>query len=104
SGVRKVRPGTGMLDAFARLCESPDKAILDFAKRWGTMHFCKDGLPYFHRLTNDLFPDGPERECHPLKRGRLSVEPVVYWRRLSAVARAILNIAAELNQDRSGEE
>jgi hypothetical protein len=99
SGFRKARPGAGMLDTFVGLHDSSDEVILSFAKKWGTMFLCEHGLPYFHGSTHNVFGWG---ECQPVKDGKLYVESADHWRRLSAVAYAIMNIAAELNQDRRG--
>ena len=104
---KKPRPGAGMVDSFVRLHESPDAAIVQFARRWGTLNLCKHGLPFFHRITNDVFPDGPlsppNRECPVLKKSTsVWAEPLSVWRKLSAVAHAILSIGAELNQNRIG--
>ena len=102
SGNRLVSSGAGMLTAFVRLHESPDAAILRFARKWGMMGFCKHGLPFTHNWPYALFHGENvwNEECNALEQGCLYTDPIVYWRKFSALADAILNIASELNQDK----
>ena len=96
----EARPGAGMLAAFVNLHNSPDEAILDFSKKWGTMSFCEHNLPHLHTSCFDALKMGTK--CNPIKRRTLVAEPLAFWRRLSKIAEAVLNIGSELNQDRLG--
>jgi hypothetical protein len=93
----------------ASAAEAADDGVLKFAAKWGVIAFCEHGLPYRHCQTNDCFcrPVEPflgKSECEPMRIGNRWADPLVYWRRLSAIAAAILNIAADVNLGRPGKE
>jgi hypothetical protein len=69
------------------------------------MFFCEHGMPCSHSYAQDIALDFYDRMipiCEPLKTGLLNTDPIKYWRKWSAIASAILDLAAELNQNRIG--
>ncbi len=109
------RDGRGILDEFRNLCDAGDEAILRYARTWGVLELCRHNLPSCHefslhvplRLPDPLptsdksqgwNPNDP-RQCVPLRR-----EPLATWRFFSAQARALLNIAADLQSVQLGDD
>ncbi len=108
--------GRGILDEFLRLCDAGDEAILKYARTWGVLELCRHNLPSCHEFfvgdrlrlpvpllakpqTGGTCPADDLRQCLPLGR-----EPLATWRFFSGQARALLNIAAELQMVRLGED
>jgi hypothetical protein len=110
------KDGRGVLDEFLLLCDAPNEAVLKYARTWGVLELCCHNLPSWH----DFAPDGFLRLPDPLSLRRIAVrhrhsqdprccpptgvEPLVTWRFFSAQARSILNIAADLQRARLGDE
>jgi hypothetical protein len=101
--------GRGVLDEFIELAECNDSEILDYAKTWGVLELCQHHLPYLHgRAYEHLrlpLPDGAftKRQPTPSKCFPLRSEPLEVWRFFSRQARALLRIAAHLQQETPGE-
>jgi hypothetical protein len=118
-----VVPGRGLLEAFVNLTSSGRLSpanVERFAKKWGALGICKHGKPYTHRRDgHSLLIRVPEkgddagtqlRGCPPLGYPRPERrfnpalwDPLESWDTYSGNARALINIAAALNQSRFGE-
>jgi hypothetical protein len=111
---RAEQAGCGILDEFIRLCEGSDEEILKYARTWGVLELCAHNLPSCHefsigaplRLPSPIpkpptgirqWFSGDPRQCTPTGR-----EPLATWRHFSGQARALLNIAADLQLSRVG--
>ncbi len=109
------RGGRGMLDEFLQLCGAGNEAILTYARTWGVLELCRHNLPSWHEFcpgirlrlpaplpappqTGRPWPGDDPRQCLPLGR-----EPLATWRFFSGQAKALLNIANELQRGRLGE-
>lgn len=88
---RRTEAGARLLEQFVALADAPPERILRFARRWGVLELCKHGLPACH--------DG---RCTLLSDGGNFYEHIVWWQKLAAVARALLNIAARLADAQPG--
>lgn len=87
----------GMLDAFVRVKTPED--VLRFARRYGYLALCEHGLPATHNWT------GEKAGCYPLGwHQRVCREPVERWVHYASEARALVSIAAELQQGKEGQE
>jgi hypothetical protein len=85
---KQVAPDGQLLERFLGLYSAPDAAILQFARRYGTLRICPHGLPSSH--DRDCYPAGwHEGVC------RESLED---WRFYSAQALALLKVAAALTR------
>ena len=109
------RGGRGIFDEFLQLRDAEDEMILKYARTWGVLELCRHNLPSCHEFSLDIplrLPDhlptsdrpqgwnqNDPRQCLPLRR-----EPLTTWRFFSAQATAILNIAANLQSVRLGED
>ena len=109
------RSGRGILDEFLNLCDARDERILEYARTWGVLELCRHNLPSYHdfclgvplrlpallsatpKIGGICDTDDPRR-CLPLGR-----EPLTMWRFFSGQAKALLNIAADLQRARLGE-
>jgi len=107
--------GRGVLDEFLRLADGTDNAILKFAQTWGVLELCGHNLPSCHEFSlgvplrlpaprpvserRRVWSPADPRQCLPLRR-----EPLATWRFFSAQAAALLNIAANLQRVRLGED
>lgn len=96
-----TRPGPGLLESFLKLSDAPDDAaddaVLKYARRWGPLYLCKDGLPVGHTQPDGgqicaLLPP-PDR-----KRSGSIWEPVEAWRHISRQVGACLRVADSLNE------
>src|SRR5262245_59523994 len=100
-----ARPGSQLIFDFARLSESPDKVIQQFASRWGMLvaDFKEDLLPIEAPVGPDM-PVANALRLAPLQGWTDGVftEPLEEWRHHSRVARALLNIATFLHNDEFG--
>jgi len=108
--------GRGVLDEFVLLCGGSDEAILKYARTWGVLELCCHNVPACHefslgaplRLPSPLsgrpgslrswHSDDP-RQCPPT-----GLEPLATWRFFSEQARALLNIAADLQRAKLGDK
>jgi hypothetical protein len=107
-----MSPGSSLLAEFLSLVDAPDEKLVSFASRRGVLGLCWHGLPYPHRALTGELPWNRMVNCFPgrLRRGSTPGgrpdywlwEPLWAWRRYTQVARATLNIVAELRQGRSG--
>jgi len=80
---RAIQPGPGMLEGFLRVSTARPEAVLRYAKTWGV-----------------LVLDSKGRPC---AEGRLrGIEPLAVWRYFSRRARALLNIAAAVENGKTG--
>jgi hypothetical protein len=109
--------GRGVLDDFLALRDGDDDAILKYCRTWGVLELCRHNLPACHEFSLDVplrLPDplqtkpvrqaqrvfDPDpRQCIPL-----GIEPLATWRFFSAQARALLNVAANLEKRELGEK
>lgn len=110
--------GKGMLEGFVNLSRGSDKAICEYAQKWGVLEICKHhGLPRSHNSNtwprvwspppHPLFSD--DAVCVPLSLRHVDDdscesgwEALERWRYFSSQAKAVLNIAASLNQGHPG--
>jgi hypothetical protein len=101
--------GRGVLDEFIKLAECNDSEILNYARTWGVLELCQHHLPYLHDsphehlrlpLPDSAFtsPKLTTSKCFPL-----GTEPLDVWRFFSRQAKALLRIAANLQQETPGE-
>jgi len=100
---RKAEKSPDLLLRFIKLADASPLKIRDFARRWGVLAICEHGLPVGH---SKIFSASPlvESGCQPLKfNAEYSWEPLEKWQYFSRIARAMLNIAARLHQDRLGD-
>jgi hypothetical protein len=111
---RAEQSGRGILDDFILLCARGDDAILKYARTWGVLELCAHNLPSSHEFSlgaplripspipkpptgfRQWFHNDP-RQCPPTGR-----EPLATWRHFSEQAKALLNIAADLQLSRLG--
>lgn len=98
------RVGADMLGRFCRLVDSPDEAIVDFAKAFGTLQLCDA-----HRSRHVPASHDPRSRCAPRREREPSLdepmiwsEPIEGWREWSGRARALLNIVASHHQGKLG--
>jgi hypothetical protein len=107
-----VTPSRTLLDRFLRIRD--ERGALDYARSWGPLELCEDGLVYTHNPLR-LRPGAtmrPTKEgdgvdqiaaflevadgCKPLWWA--SGEPVATWISLAAQFRALLDVAANLHR------
>jgi hypothetical protein len=111
------RDGRAILDDFLKLRNGKDDAILNYARIWGVLELCRHNLPACHefsigaplRLPGTLPPNLKIRACRSYDRDPrqcqpLGTEPLSTWRFFSHQAWALLNIAADLQRGRRGED
>jgi len=105
---------SAMLDDFIGLCDSTDtdgyrSAVLSFARSWGVLGICEQhGLPCSHSqppfgLNEGVIPCLPMLVTPLPAEGPSAVqfwEPLSVWCAWSRKAKALVNIAAQLNQGR----
>ena len=105
--------GRGILDEFILLSDAPPETILEYARTWGVLELCRHNLPACHefalnkhlRFPSPLAepktwrtePPPDPRQCRPL-----GCEPLATWQLLSRQAKALLNVAADLQRGRLG--
>ena len=107
---------SAILDDFIGLCHAFDNcsadhyrsAVLSYARKWGVLGLCEHGLPCSHSQPPFGLNDGV-RPCLPMlvtplpAEGPYAVqywEPLSVWYEWSRKAKALVNIAAQLNQGR----
>ncbi len=102
--VGKTRPADaarGALDAFLKLKDASDKAIMEFAQEWGVLGLCKHREPFTHNhridISMPLIAASQER-CLPEGDAGAGVylEPVAAWRGLINEASMIVRTVAQL--------
>ena len=94
--VRRVRAGRGLLTEFVALADAPAERILEYARRYGPLGFCKHGDPS-HRLRIEGCGALTVSRGTPDEAGQLR-EAVQWWRNLAHHARALLNAAVQLSK------
>ena len=120
-------PARDLLTRFVRLAEADGGKVLEFAREHGVLGICRHGLPASHNpepsdIHPVLWPHLISSWCLPQRwvgqqpeepligsgfsepERWMYWEPIEAWRRFAADARAILNFAAELHNDRCGRE
>jgi uncharacterized Zn finger protein (UPF0148 family) len=92
--ARVVLPTRDLLDGFVQLAEAPAASILRYARKWGLLYLDPQGRPCtkLHQIV-------PGADGKPLPR----TEPLEAWRYYSRRARAVLNLAAQLQQGKRGD-
>lgn len=98
-----IAPDRQMFAAFVRLADAPDKAIRDFALKWGMLILCSaHALPVPHlRASSALALDA--EGCPALREG----ESVYWtrledWRRYARTAGAVVRLSESLRYGESG--
>jgi hypothetical protein len=89
--------GRKWLEAFCRLAEAKDEAVVRFAREWGPLYLCRD-----HRIPSGWErgdPEAPWQErhgpmCAPWRLGMEYREPIAGWRHYAGEARSIVTLAA----------
>jgi len=91
-----------MLQRFTALHGSEDAEILKFAKDWGVLGLCEHNLPASHSsiIFGAQFGFKPCSLMPSRVAGFDYSDDVASWRRFSAAADAVIQLAAKLNQDR----
>jgi hypothetical protein len=102
---RYAQPDRQLVFDFARLSESPEKVIHEFASRWGML--AADSREHPLPIEAPIAPDLPASNIFrfTLLEGwtdGVFAEPLERWRYFSRVARALLNIATFLHSDEFG--
>jgi predicted RNA-binding Zn-ribbon protein involved in translation (DUF1610 family) len=94
--------GLGLLMEFMRLANARPKTILAFARKWGVLEICKHGLPSTHNCRKAITLSG--RWCEPLLYADLEnfMEPITYWHFYARQMWAMLKIASQLKQGKTG--
>lgn len=122
---RFVEPHKGLLEEFIHLSDAHPERIRDYARRWGILRICVHGLPASHNpiapwsaepwqlVSLDSHgsvlwrPSLGESQCRPTSSDLLTAkewmyEPLDSWRNLAALAKKLLNIAANLYSGKAG--
>ncbi len=102
-------PTEGVLTEFVRLASGSARSILNYAARWGVLELCEHDLPRSHNPPA-VMPGGLrvvncgrvrlERESDPVMGP--FVEPLEVWRALADRVKAIVNLAALLDNGEPG--
>jgi hypothetical protein len=95
-GQRTFRAGPGLLTEFVKLDEVPAERILDYARRYGPLGFCRHGDPEHRLLPYGCAP----AVCTTDSRQPAVREALQWWRNLAGHAHALLNVAAQLFKGR----
>jgi hypothetical protein len=100
---KKKQQDPELLFKFIKLTHASPTEILKFATRWGPLGICKHGLPYTH-VPPPMSEIPEEYWCTPMRnRNGDFYEPISAWHYYSRQARSMINIAANLHQDKPGE-
>lgn len=122
SFVRREAPVDGkgpILEKFVRLADAAPDRILDYARHWGPLGLFEDTLilelprpgsvhvraiqPHPWNPPEGLFSDGPSsRRSSDGEYILDGWEPLELWRHFARVARAMINVAAMLHQEKIG--
>lgn len=94
--------GLGLLMEFMRLVDAQPETILAFARKWGVLEICKHGLPSTHNCRKAITLSG--RWCQPLSYTDFEnyMEPIPYWHFYAKQMWAMLKIASQLKQGKTG--
>jgi hypothetical protein len=98
---RLVTSDDSMLRRFLRLETAPVEELRDFVLRYGPLFICEHGMPNSHNRVQKFLPhSSTEHVCDALRRGHRFEEPVEVWQHFSRRAAALLELGAELHQNR----
>jgi hypothetical protein len=99
---RPKADGLGLLMEFMRLADARPETILAFARKWGVLEICQHGLPCTHNRRKVITLFG--RWCEPLPYADLEnfMEPIIYWYFYAKQMRALLKVASQLEQGKTG--
>jgi hypothetical protein len=91
-----------MLQRFTALHRSEDFEILKFTQDWGVLGLCEHNLPASHSsiIFGAQFGFKPCSLVSSRVAGFDYSDDLASWRRFSAAADAVIQLAAKLNQDR----
>lgn len=101
----EVTPSRGMLEDFVSLSNASDEKIRRFTCKYGILHLCKD-----HSM-----PAGHNPQCKPIMMWREEVgvrveentfkkgELLKDWKKYANFARALLNVSANLHDEKLGD-
>jgi hypothetical protein len=93
---RKIQATAGLLTEFVSLNEAPAERILNYARRYGHLGFCKHG-----DLSHRSRVEGCSADVEFTGTGQVAVrESIQWWNTLAGHARALLNAAAQLPKGR----
>jgi DNA-directed RNA polymerase subunit RPC12/RpoP len=93
SAGKDVDAPADLLLRFVRLADASPQHICDFAARWGVLGICKHGVPSSHNPG-----------CRPRSNDEYDYwETLEVWRHFARHARALLNVAARLHDEKLGE-
>lgn len=106
---RMVTPSRRTLEEFIDLADAQADRVARFANRWGPLWLCAEhSLPAWHALTiteptrpRFQAPVGFAMTVCPSAPRNNATEPVARWRRFSAQARAIVEIAILLRDGKT---
>lgn len=114
---REVKISPNLLQDFIALADTTDSSrIVDFATQWGTLGICRHDMPFTHfppRGCNQYldFINDTASYCMPrmVREGKHWTkhwhwEPISAWTQTAKEAKAILNLAAQLNMGKLGNE
>lgn len=87
-GDNFVKVSRNTLDDFVKLADAGANSIVKFAQTWGVLAISKDWV---------------QKPDHRLVLEKGGGDPIDAWRYLSRRARAVLRVAAALNQDKLGD-
>lgn len=91
--LQKSAAATGLLQGFINLADSPDNAVIQFARKHGCMGLCGHGLPPYAHGCNVR---APRRD------GDLFGESIDHYRRMAKLYQTILGLGAEIQLGRPG--
>ena len=104
SDSEPIRSERSLLDGFLDLAESSPEAILKYARQFGVLELCEHDLPRAHNPPTAYEGAGIAVQC--LSRnwaGPMDYwEPLEIWRLFAKQMRAILNVAANIYQQKPG--
>lgn len=99
-----VRIAPSLLDDFIELEEAEPNQILAFARKWGALQLCSRGLPRLHPPNATCSPPDGEFGCLPRGYPKDSLfegcDSVTMWQRWARHFRGILDVAADLIDDK----
>lgn len=106
-----VQPKPRMLADFITLGFAPAERIAAYARTWGNLGLCNDGLPYgghpgfWYAPVIPFHNHSPECLLRPIpETNYLVYEPLDWWRRYARQAKAMLEIASALHKGTLGQD
>jgi hypothetical protein len=101
-----VEPVPTLLNEFMSLADAPPEAILMFAERYGVLGLSMRGLPLFRPGRMTVVGAIASRLARTPYGAFLTAEgePIAAWRYFARQARAILDVAATLVDDRPADD